>query len=97
MHKLLLMSVLGLGLGIGASQAAEVVVQVGPPRAIVEHRVPRPGPRHVWIAGYHRWDGHAYVWEPGRWEVPPREHAVWVAPRWQHRHDGYVFVEGRWR
>jgi hypothetical protein len=29
--------------------------------------------------------------------VPPREHAVWIAPRWQHRHDGYVFVEGRWR
>jgi hypothetical protein len=97
MHKFLLMSVLGLGLGIGASQAAEVVVGVAPPRAIVEHRSARPGPRHVWIAGYHRWDGHAYVWEPGRWELPPRESAVWVAPRWEHRHDGYVFVEGRWR
>jgi hypothetical protein len=97
MNKLLLMSVLGLGLGIGASKAAEVVVSVGPPRAIVEHRAPRPSPRHVWLAGYHRWDGRAYVWEPGRWELPPREHAVWVAPRWEHRHDGYVFVEGRWR
>ena len=97
MHKLLLMSVLGLGLGIGASQAAEVVVRVAPPSAIVEHRAPRPSPRHVWIAGYHRWDGRAYVWEPGRWELPPRERAVWVVPRWEHRHDGYVFVEGRWR
>jgi hypothetical protein len=54
MDKLLLMSVLGLGIGIGASQAAEVVVRVGPPRAIVEHRAPRPSPRHLWIAGYHR-------------------------------------------
>ena len=97
MHKLLLMSVLGLGLGIGASQAAEVVVRVGPPHAIVEHRGPRPGPRYVWIDGYHRWDGRAYAWNPGRWELPPRERAVWVAPRWEHRHDGYVFVEGRWR
>ena len=97
MHKFLLMSVLGLGLGIGASQAAEVFVQVGPPRAVVEHRPARPGSRHVWIAGYHRWDGRAYVWEPGRWEVPPREHAVWVAPRWEHRSGGYAFVEGRWR
>jgi hypothetical protein len=94
MNKLLLMSVLGLGLGIGASKAAEVVVSVGPPRAIVEHRAPRPSPRHVWLAGYHRWDGRAYVWEPGRWELPPREHVVWV---WEHRHDGYVCVEGRWR
>jgi hypothetical protein len=97
MNKLLLTSVLGLGIGIGASKAAEVVVRVGPPHAIVEHRGPRPGPRHIWIAGYHRWDGRVYVWEPGRWELPPHEHAVWVAPRWQHRHDGYVFVEGRWR
>jgi WXXGXW repeat (2 copies) len=97
MNKLLLMSVLGLGLGIGAMQAAEVVVRVAPPRAIVERRSERPSPRHVWIAGYHRWDGNAYAWEPGRWDVPPREHAVWIAPRWQHRHDGYVFVEGRWR
>jgi hypothetical protein len=76
MHKSLLMSVLGLGLGIGASQAADIVVKVAPPRAVVEHRTARPSPSHVWIAGYHRWDGHAYVWEPGRWEVPPREHAV---------------------
>jgi hypothetical protein len=97
MHKLLLMSVLGLGLGIGASQAADIVVKVAPPRAVVEHRTARPGPSHVWISGYHRWDGHAYVWEPGRWEIPPREHAVWVAPRWEHRQDGYVFVEGRWK
>jgi hypothetical protein len=96
-HKLLLTSVLGLGLGIGAIQAADVVVKVAPPRAVVEHRAERPSPRHVWIAGYHRWDGHAYAWEPGRWEVPPREHAVWVAPRWQHRNGGYVFVEGRWK
>ena len=96
MNKLLLMSVLGLGLGIGAMQA-EVVVKVAPPRAIVEHRSVRPSPNHVWIGGYHRWDGNAYAWQAGHWEAPPRPHAVWVAPRYQHRHDGYVFVEGRWR
>ena len=41
MHKYFLMSVLGLGLGIGSMQAADVVVRVGPPRAIVEHRIAR--------------------------------------------------------
>lgn len=97
MRKVLLMSVLGLGLGIGASQAAEVVVRVGPPHGVVERRPVRPGPRYVWIAGYQRWDGGHYMWVPGRWELPPRERAVWVAPRWQHRHDGYVFFEGHWR
>jgi len=97
MHRYLLMTALGLGLSIGSMQAAEVVVRVGPPRAIVERRALRPSPRHVWIPGYQRWDGRAYVWEPGRWELPPHAHAAWVAPRWEHRHNGYYFREGRWR
>jgi hypothetical protein len=71
---------------------AEIVLELRPPVTIHEERVARPSPRHVWIAGYHRWDGGAYVWERGRWEVPPREHAVWVAPRWRHRNDGRVRV-----
>jgi YXWGXW repeat-containing protein len=96
MHKLLLMSVLGLGLGIGAMQA-EVVVRIAPPRAVVEQRGVRPSREHVWVGGYHRWDGNAYAWQAGRWEAPPRPRAVWVAPRWEHRHDGYYFREGRWR
>jgi WXXGXW repeat (2 copies) len=96
MRKFLLNAFMGAAMCAGLAHA-EVVVQVSPPRAIVEHRVVRPSRDHVWIGGYHRWDGRAYVWEPGRWELPPRPHAVWVAPRWTHRHDGYVFVEGRWR
>jgi hypothetical protein len=96
MHKFLVLGVLGFGLSVGAMQA-EVVIKIAPPRAVVEHRGPRPSPNHVWVAGYHRWDGNAYAWEAGRWEAPPRAHAVWVAPHYQHRHDGYVFVEGHWR
>ena len=97
MGKYILSAMLGAAFCVGSAYGAEIVVAVKPPRVIVEHRPVAPSPRHVWIGGYHRWDGHAYVWEPGRYEVPPREHAVWVSPRWEHRHDGYVFVEGRWR
>ena len=97
MRKLLVNTLIGIALGIGSAQAAEIVIKLRPPISIHEHRAYRPSPRHVWISGYHRWDGRAYVWEAGRWDVPPREHAVWVAPRYQHRRDGYVFVEGRWR
>jgi hypothetical protein len=96
LKKLLLSVVAGIVLSIGSAHG-EVVVQVRPPKVIVEHRGVAPSHGHVWIAGYHRWDGHAYVWEKGHWELPPREHAVWVGPRWRHRHDGWVFVEGRWR
>jgi hypothetical protein len=96
MRKLLITALFGVALGIGSAYA-EVVVRLRPPVTIREHRSVAPSRRHVWVSGYHRWDGHAYAWERGRWEVPPRERAVWVAPRWRHRHDGWVFVEGRWR
>jgi hypothetical protein len=96
-RKFLLNGLIGAALCIGTVYGAEVVVKLKPPALKVEHRSERPSPRHVWIGGYHRWDGNAYVWEPGKWDVPPHEHAVWVAPRWEHRNGGYVFVEGRWK
>ena len=97
MRKLLLTALCGIAMGVGFANAAEVVVKLKPPISIHETRGPAPSPKHVWIAGYHRWDGNAYVWEKGRWEIPPREHAVWVAPKYTHRHDGYVYTEGHWR
>jgi WXXGXW repeat (2 copies) len=77
--------------------AAEVIVNIAPPRPIVETRVVAPGPGYVWVAGYHRWDGRAYAWEPGRWERPPHPHAKWVAHHWEKRRGGWVMVEGHWR
>src|SRR5271157_676386 len=91
---------IGLAVFAGAltfSAAGEVFVRIAPPAAVVETRGPRPGPNHVWISGYHHWDGNAYAWTPGRWEQPPRRHARWVAHRWVHRRGGYVLVEGHWR
>lgn len=76
--------------------ADEVVVKTAPPRAIVEKRGTAPGPGYVWVSGYHRWDGNAYVWTAGKWDQPPRPHAHWVAHHWVHRHDGWVLVEGHW-
>ena len=97
MRRLLLTTLIGIAVGIGTAQAAEIVIRLRPPVSIHERRTVRPSPRHVWIGGYHRYEGNAYVWTQGRWDVPPREHAVWVAPRYERRHDGYVFIEGRWR
>jgi len=95
-RKALLFSFMGCMLAVGV-QAEEVIVRVRPPAAIVETRPGRPGPNYVWTDGYHRWDGHAHVWVPGAWVVPPRPHAHWVAHRWVPRHGGYVLVEGHWR
>ena len=74
-----------------------VYVRVAPPAPVVERHGPRPHPGDVWIAGYQRWDGARYAWVPGRWETPPRPHAVWVPHRWVHQRGGWVMVEGHWR
>ncbi|MGA3185724.1 MAG: YXWGXW repeat-containing protein [Bryobacteraceae bacterium] len=94
--KILLISVATGMLTIGL-MAADVVVKIGPPAAVVETRPVSPGPGYVWTRGYHRWDGNAYVWTRGEWRQPPHEHAKWVDHRWEHRKDGYVFVEGHWK
>jgi len=96
LKKLLIGSAFGLLLSAG-TLCAEVVIRIGPPAAIVETRPVAPGANYVWIPGYHNYVNGAYVWVPGRWEVPPRARARWVAHRWVRRHGGWVLVEGRWR
>jgi hypothetical protein len=97
MRKLIAAALLSFAVGTGVAQAADVIVRVAPPRAVVEHRGRAPSRDYVWIPGYYRWEGRRYAWERGRWERPPHRHARWVAPRWSHRNHGYVFSEGRWR
>lgn len=77
--------------------AAEVLIRVAPPHVRVEKRHPRPSRNHVWVPGYHRWDGNAYAWTTGRWEQPPRPHGRWVPHHYVHKKGGWVFVEGHWR
>jgi len=95
-RKILLTTLVGAGLAMVAS-AAEVVVEVAPPRPLVERRVARPGREYVWTPGYHRWDGRAYVWTPGAWVRPPHRRAHWERAHWVRRGRGWVFIEGHWR
>jgi hypothetical protein len=99
MKKTLLAAVGGLVLSASLMAGAQVVVRIGPPARVVETRPALP-PEHrdwVWRNGYHRWDGNAYVWAPGEYVAPPHPHARWVDGRWEHRHGGWVWIEGRWR
>ncbi|MCI4397650.1 MAG: YXWGXW repeat-containing protein [Acidobacteria bacterium] len=80
-----------------AVAAPAVYVPVPPPAPVVEVIPACPGPRYVWVRGFYRWSGSAYVWVPGRWAVPPHSHARWVEPEWRHHQRGWFFVEGHWR
>ena len=94
-------AVFGLVIGMLWSQpslaAVRVCVSVPPPPVIVETAPAPPSPRHVWIGGYHRWDGHAYVWVPGRYEVPHKHYKAWAPGHWAKHHNGWYWVEGHWR
>ena len=96
----LLATVGGLMLAATLSSGAQIVVRIGPPppRPVeVVPPVPNEHPGWAWHEGYHRWDGHAYVWVPGSYVEPPYEHAHWVPGHWANRGGGYVWVEGHWR
>jgi hypothetical protein len=80
-----------------STAAADIVIRVRPPRNVSERRPPRPSRNHVWVSGYHRWDGNAYAWNSGRWEQPPRPRGTWVAARYVRHGNNWVFVEGHWR
>jgi len=69
-RQLFAATVLGVALTAASACApprGRVYVNAVPPPPIVEVRRAAPGPAYVWIDGYHRWNGRAYVWVPGRW------------------------------
>jgi hypothetical protein len=90
---------IGSFIAISAAEATaqNIVVRVRPPHAVVERRIPAPGPGYVWIPGYQRWTGNTYAWVPGRWEMPPRPHARWAPYRWQKHGHTWVLRDGHWR
>ena len=80
-----------------ADVKVRVYVPVPPPPPPAEVVGVAPSRRHVWIPGYHRWDGTAHVWVPGHWVLRPRARAHWVAGQWARHHRGYYWIEGHWR
>ena len=96
MKKIVAAAFFALALAAGPA-GAQIYVRIGPPRPVVERRPPPPGPRYVWVGGYHRWDGARYVWVPGSYALPPRPHARWVPGHWVQRPRGWFWREGHWR
>jgi hypothetical protein len=88
------------GLIAGACVAVERDVVAAPPPALKAEIVPVLPPERAaleyWQPGHWRWNGREYVWVEGRYVVRPRPQAVWVAPHWDRRRSGWVFVEGHW-
>jgi hypothetical protein len=52
-----------------------------PPVAVAPAPVePAPGPGYIWVPAHYDWVEGRWAWIDGRWMLPPRPHAVWIAP-----------------
>jgi hypothetical protein len=74
-----------------------IFIKEAPPPPREEAPPPPPSTSYTWIPGYWTVREGRQEWVPGRYEMPPRSGSTWVAPRWERRADGYVFVDGYWR
>jgi hypothetical protein len=96
MKQQLLTAACALFLTVGAANA-QIVVRIGPPPPRPVEVVPAAREGYVWTPGYHRYDGHAYVWTHGAYRRPPRRDAVWVEGEWREERGGHVWHAGHWR
>jgi len=74
-----------------------VVLKEAPPPPRAETPPPPPSDSYVWVPGYWSVNNGRQEWTAGHYEMPPRPTATWVAPRWERRGEGYVFIDGYWK
>lgn len=94
------------GVANGSAAATVPNAAVVPPAPVIEKPLApaandtpgeQPSAQHVWVPGHWRWHEGAYVWEAGRWEIPPAPNVMWDPPQWQQQGSGYVLREGYWQ
>jgi len=93
LNTTLLAAMLLLG-GSAAIAQVSIGINIGapPPPRVVRVVPARPGPEHVWVAGYWYPVGRHYKWHAGYWTRPPYPGARWVEPH----HDGRQYFAGYW-
>lgn len=56
-----------------------------------------PAANALWIPGYWMFDGRAYTWTAGHWEIPPPNARAYVAAHWENNGGVPVYVPGHWQ
>jgi hypothetical protein len=74
---------------------AEVVVNVKPPVEKVEVIPVAPSPQHIWIKGNWHWDGHAWIWRAGTYQLA-RVGLHWVPAHYVEKGASVTYVGGHW-
>ncbi len=69
-------------------------IAVPPPRP--EPIPPPPGARYVWLPGHWLWNGRAYAWVRGRYELAPAPERHFIPGHWEPRGAAWVWVPPHW-
>jgi hypothetical protein len=73
-----------------------VAAEPPPPRREVILYEQRPGTDYVWVNGSYDWQGDAWVWVPGRWELRPAPRVTWVRPHYVRVEEGWRYEPAHW-
>jgi hypothetical protein len=73
----------------------DVYVQDRPPPEYVEEVPPAPGPDVFWVRGHWIWRDR-WVWFHGHYEHQHHDNRSWHEGRYEHRPEGWIWVEGGW-
>jgi len=68
-----------------------------PPPNVAEVFPAAPTPNALWIPGAWSFDGRAYAWSAGHWEVPPPNVRTYVTAHWERRGGRYFWVQSYWQ
>lgn len=68
-----------------------------PPPPNPETIPPSPAANAVWVPGFWSFDGRAYTWVTGKWEIPPPNAHAYMPAHWEYQGDRYVYVASSWR
>ncbi|MDJ0761866.1 MAG: hypothetical protein QNJ97_02665 [Myxococcota bacterium] len=76
------------------------VYVAGPPPPVKQEVIPQsPSSNYVWVPGYWDWNevDNQWIWEDGRWAVPPQPGYVWQPSSYQDQGQGdWIYTPGQW-
>jgi len=67
-----------------------------PPAQKTETATVAPVRTAVWLPGFWQWDGAAWVWIAGSWQLAPEARVTWRVPEWRPRGNVHVLIPGGW-
>jgi len=75
------------------------VAPVEPPPVEAEVIPAPPAPDLTWKPGHWAWnlDTHNYEWVKGSYVERPAHMVKFTPGRWEHRPDGWYWIDGHWR